>query len=105
MVHDSHQPPVSPPEAESARHCAHHLRVWLAVTGQSYGSTARESFVRAHPFLFGRAYEYILRGYERWRARHGVGDSFEAFVGHIATRHERWRTTSWRTAAMAPCLI
>jgi hypothetical protein len=75
---------------ESIRRCAQHVRLWLGATGLAYSGAAREAFVRAHPVLFGRAYEVTLRGYDRWRARRAVADTVDGFVRYIACRHERW---------------
>ena len=41
---------------------ARHVRIWLAASGSSYDASARELFVRAHPVLFGRAWELTLNG-------------------------------------------
>jgi hypothetical protein len=90
---------------ESIHRCAQHLRIWLAATGRVYDSAARESFVRAHPDLFGRAYEVTLRGYERWRARHSISDTVEGFSRYILRRHERWIAAIGATSVLAPCLI
>jgi hypothetical protein len=91
--------------AESVRRCALHLRVWLAGTGRVYDGAAREDFVRAHPELFGRAYEVTLRGYECWRARRAILDTVEGFSWYMSRRYERWITAIGATSALAPCLI
>ena len=75
---------------EAVRCSAEHFREWLVSAGLAYGGSARERFVRAHPSLFGSAYQLTLRGYERWRARAGVSDTLDAFSEYIAPRHQRW---------------
>jgi hypothetical protein len=90
---------------EAIHRCAQHLRVWLGATGLSYDRAAREVFVRAHPALFGRAYEVTLRGYDRWRTRHAIGDTVDSFARYIARRHQRWIATSGLVPSLAPCLI
>ena len=90
---------------ESVGRSADHLRLWLAAAGSTYGNAAREGFARAHPTLFGAAYEVTLRGYERWRMRHGVSDSELAFARYLAPRHERWLVAQASTHSVAPCLI
>ena len=42
--------------------CVDHCRRWLAASGLDYGHCSREAFARAHPSLFGWAYEVTLRG-------------------------------------------
>jgi hypothetical protein len=91
--------------AESFHRCAQHMRVWLAATGRVYDNAAREDFVRAHPELFGRAYEVTLRGYECWRGRHAILDTVEGFSRYMLRRHERWIAAIGATSALAPCLI
>jgi hypothetical protein len=90
---------------ESIYRCVHHVRLWLAATGVTYGPGAREQFVTAHPVLFGRAYEVTLRGYDHWRTRHGVTDSPEAFARYTVRRHERWLAADTQKAPVAPCLV
>jgi len=90
---------------ESIRRCAQHVRLWLGATGLGYSGAAREAFVRAHPVLFGRAYEVTLRGYDRWRARRAVADTVDGFVRYIAGRHERWISVNRLIEGLAPCLI
>ena len=82
-----------------------HVRLWLGATGLGYSGAAREAFVRAHPVLFGRAYEVTLRGYDRWRARRAVADTVDGFVRYIARRHERWISVNRLIDGLAPCLI
>ena len=84
---------------------ARHLRVWLAATGLSYDATARDLFVRAHPVLFGRECDLAIRGYDRWRWRHRLHDTSDAFARYIAPRHQRWIATHAELSVMAPCLI
>jgi hypothetical protein len=90
---------------EAAQRTAQHLRVWLAATGRSYESETRELFARAHPAIFGCAYDVALRGYDRWRARSRLGDSVQSFAEYIGRRHHRWITSYGDTPAMAPCLL
>lgn len=90
---------------ESIHRAAQHLRLWLAATGVAYDQSARLAFVRAHPALFGQAYEVTLRGFERWQLRHRVSDSVEGFAHYIATRHQRWLAAHGLTSGLAPCLI
>ena len=90
---------------ESIYRCVHHLQLWLAAAGVTYGRSAREQFVTAHPALFGRAYEVTLRGYEQWRRRHGLPDTAEAFARYTVRRHERWLTAHAPNAHVAPCLV
>jgi len=82
-----------------------HLRLWLAASGVAYDRSAREAFVRAHPALFGQAYEVTLRGFERWQLRHRVSDTVDGFAHYIATRHQRWLAAHGLTTGLAPCLI
>jgi hypothetical protein len=90
---------------ESIHRAAQHLRLWLAAAGVTYDQRAREAFVRAHPALFGRAYEVTLRGFHHWHARHGVADTVDGFAHYIANRHERWFATTGQTTGLPPCLI
>jgi hypothetical protein len=90
---------------ESIHRCAQHLRVWLAATGLTYDTAAREGFVRAHPDLFGRAHEVTLRGYDQWRRQHAITDTLDGFARYIARRHQRWMGTNGHTPALAPCLV
>jgi hypothetical protein len=90
---------------ESSSPCVHHCRLWLATSGLSYGRSAREAFARAHPTLFGRAYEVALRGYERWRLRHDLPDSVDAFARYLLPRHDRWLAAVGYGATLAPCLV
>jgi hypothetical protein len=90
---------------ESVNRAAQHLRLWLAAVGVTYDRPAREAFVRAHPALFGRAYEVTLRGFERWQLRHQVSDTVDGFAHYIASRHERWFAGSGHTNGLPPCLI
>src|SRR5437899_2909852 len=90
---------------ESTQRAAQHLRLWLAATAVAYEPCAREAFVRAHPALFGRAYEVTLRGFLRWRMHHGVTDTIDGFAKYIANRHERWLTASGHAVGLPPCLI
>jgi hypothetical protein len=90
---------------DSIRRCSQHLRSWLAVTGLAYDCAAREGFVRAHPALFGRAFEVTLRGYEQWRTRHRRTDTAESFARYIARRHQRWLGANPGSPALAPCLL
>lgn len=90
---------------ESIAHCVRHYRLWLAASGLPYDCTARESFARAHPALFGRAYEVTLRGYERWRLRHHTADSVDAFARYLSPRHERWLASHGCGVTLAPCLV
>src|SRR5205823_875472 len=76
--------------AHAIHRSAQHVHVWLSASGLTYGAVARESFVRAHPHLFGRAYALTLHGFERWIKRHAITDSVEAFARFIARRHQRW---------------
>ncbi len=84
---------------------ARHLRIWLAASGNSYGATSRELFVRAHPVLFGSASELTLRGYDRWRWRRRLHDTAATFARYITPRHQRWIAAQGETSATAPCLI
>jgi hypothetical protein len=88
---------------EAIHRGARHLNVWLAATGMTYGAVAREVFVRAHPTLFGHAYQVTLRGYEHWRRRHQVTDTLDGFARYIARRHQRWIDS--HGCGMAPCLV
>jgi len=90
---------------ESIQLAAQDVRLWLAATGVTYDRRAREAFVRAHPALFGLAYEVTLRGFERWQTRHRVSDTVEGFAHYIASRHERWFVAHGSTPGVAPCLI
>jgi hypothetical protein len=90
---------------ESTSPCVHHCRVWLAASGLSYGRSAREAFARAHPALFGRAYDVTLRGYERWRLHDDTTDSVDAFARYLSPRHNRWLATVGYGATLAPCLF
>jgi hypothetical protein len=91
---------------EAIHRCVQHIRVWLGATGLTYNHAARESFVRAHPALFGRAYEVTLRGYDRWRTRHAIADTVDGFARYIARRHQRWiAATGLAVPSLAPCLI
>jgi hypothetical protein len=90
---------------EAIHHAAQHLQVWLVATGVTYDRTAREAFVRAHPSLFGRAYEVTLHGFEQWRMRHRFTDTVLEFARFIANRHERWLTANGATTGVAPCLL
>jgi hypothetical protein len=101
----SHPPRSTTNRLHSIHQSAKHLRVWLTASGLSYGGAARERFVRAHPVLFGSAYELTLRGYQRWRTRHDATDTLEAFARYIARRHQRWMDSMELTPAVAPCLI
>jgi hypothetical protein len=106
MSHNSHHAATFPSgRLESIQPCTQHIRVWLAATGRTYDSAAVEAFVRAHPDLFGRAYEVTLRGYHRWRERHSISDTAEGFSCYIARRHQRWIAASGLTSTLAPCLI
>ena len=106
MAGDLNQPgPLQSTRVESIRRCAQHVRLWLAATGLPYSRLAREHFVRAHPALFGRAYEVTLRGYDRWRALRSVSDSVDGFARYIARRHERWIAANGVAPGLAPCLI
>ena len=90
---------------DSVRRCAQHVRLWLGATGLAYSGAGREGFVRAHPVLFGRAYEVTLRGYDRWRARRAVADTLDGFVRYIARRHERWVSVNRLIDGLPPCVI
>jgi hypothetical protein len=90
---------------QSVSPCLRHCQLWLATSGLSYGCTAREEFARAHPALFGRAYEVTLRGYERWRMHRDTADSVDAFAQYLSPRHERWLATVGYGASLAPCLV
>jgi hypothetical protein len=106
MFGDLNQPAPSPStRVESIRRCAQHLRLWLAATGYPYNHAAREHFVRAHPTLFGIAYEVTLRGYDRWRTLRAVSDSVESFARYTARRHERWIAANGAAPGLAPCLV
>jgi hypothetical protein len=106
MAGDLNQPTSLPfTRVESIRRCAQHLRLWLAATGLPYNHVAREHFVRAHPVLFGSAYEVTLRGYDRWRTLRAASDSVDGFARYIARRHERWMTANGAAPGLAPCLI
>ena len=96
---------VLPTNMDPIRGSLHHLRAWLAASSLSYAGAAKEGFVRAHPILFGSAYELTLRGYERWRTRHGRADTLRTFAGYIAPRHQRWLDSMEPVPAVAPCLI
>jgi len=61
---------------------------WLNEAGLCYGRGSREAFVRAHPCLFGRAYETSLRGYERWLLRRNARDDLGAFATYLALRFQ-----------------
>jgi hypothetical protein len=74
---------------ETPTYCADHCRRWLADSGLAYGPVGREAFARAHPWLFGRAYEVTLRGYERWLARGHLLDDLETFAAYLTGRFER----------------
>jgi hypothetical protein len=69
--------------------CADHCRRWLAASGLDYGRSSREAFARAHPALFGSAYEVALRGYERWLERTNTLDDLDTFADYLAARFER----------------
>jgi hypothetical protein len=84
---------------------ADHVQLWLAATGLSYGVEAREAFIRAHPTLFGHAYELALRGYERWRRWQRRSDNVEDFAAYITPRHQRWMAESAPRGSLAPCLV
>jgi len=106
MSHTTNQLATFPSNRlESIHRGVQHVRVWLAATGLTYDSSAREAFVRAHPALFGRAYQVTLRGYERWRKRHGVADTVDGFARYIARRHQRWIGANGGSSGLAPCLI
>jgi hypothetical protein len=90
---------------QTVQRCANHLRLWLAAMDVNYCSVSREGFARAHPALFGCAYDVTLRGYERWRLRYGLFDTLESFARYLVRRHERWLVASSPTASLAPCLI
>jgi hypothetical protein len=91
--------------SESVSPCARHCQLWLALSGLSYGCTAREAFARAHPAMFGRAYEVTLRGFERWRSHHHIADSIDAFARYLSPRHERWLASVDDGGVIAPCLL
>jgi hypothetical protein len=61
---------------------------WLTEAGLCYGRGSREAFVRAHPCLFGRAYEVSLRGYERWLLRCNARDDLGAFATYLTLRFQ-----------------
>jgi len=90
---------------ESIQRAAQHLRLWLAASGVVYNRSAREAFARAHPTLFGHAYQVTLRGFERWQMRHRGSDTVDGFAHYIASRHERWLASHGLTTGLAPCLI
>ena len=90
---------------EAVYRSARHVRLWLAATQLSYDAATREMFVRAHPILFGRAYELTLRGFDRWRLRHRVNDTVDGFARYISRRHQRWLDSHGYPNAMAPCLV
>src|SRR5260370_33495929 len=98
---------AAPPFRRTAaiHHSARHLRLWLSATGVPFGSSAREAFIRAHPDLFGHAYEVTMNGYKRWLIRHHLADATEAFARYIATHHERWLIASGGASALPRCLI
>ena len=85
--------------------CARHLRLWLAAAGLTYGLQAREMFVRAHPSLFGRAFEVPLRGYEQWQRRQAAPDDLDRFAQYLARRHQRWLVAHGATTGLPPCLL
>jgi hypothetical protein len=66
-----------------------YCRGWLDAAGLCYGRLGREAFVRAHPYLFGRAYEVSLRGYERWLVRHNALDNLDTFAAYLTVRFQR----------------
>ena len=90
---------------ESIQRAAQHLRLWLAASDVAYNPSAREAFARAHPTLFGHAYQVTLRGFERWQMRHRGSDTVDGFAHYIAGRHERWLASHGLTTGLAPCLI
>jgi hypothetical protein len=91
---------------QAMRRCVQHVNAWLAAADTTYGQAARTDFVRAHPVLFGHAYEIALRGYERWHRRHGLCDSSETFARYVTPRHDRWLNSMGCAAgAVAPCLL
>ena len=90
---------------ESIHRAGEHLRLWLAASEVAYDRSAREAFARAHPPLFGHAYEVTLRGFERWQMRHRGSDTVDGFAHYIASRHERWLASHGLTTGLPPCLI
>ena len=90
---------------ESIHRAAQHLRLWLAARDVAYDRSAREAFARAHPTLFGHAYEVTPRGFERWQMRHRGSDTVDEFAHYIASRHARWFASYGLTTGLAPCLI
>src|SRR5579859_2379764 len=89
----------------TVQRCAHHLQLWLAATDVTYGRASVEGFARAHPALFGQAYDLTLHGYERWRKRQSLEDSVENFARYLVPRHERWLATGPPCSTVAFCLI
>lgn len=96
---------VSYNRIEAVYRAARHVRLWLAATELAYDAAAREVFVRAHPLLFGHAYELTVRGFERWRSRHRVNDTVDGFARYIARRHQGWLDSHGYPNAMPPCLV
>src|ERR1044072_8343464 len=74
---------------DSLTDCAGYCRRWFAISGVPYDPRGRETFARAHPSLFGTAYEVTLRGYERWLVRANVMDDIDAFGAYLAGRFQR----------------
>jgi hypothetical protein len=63
---------------------------WLTVAGWSYGPDGREALARAHPALFGPAYDRSLREYECWLSRQNFRDTLQHFAQYMEPRYCRW---------------
>jgi len=87
---------------ESIYRCVHHVRLWLAATGVTYGPGAREQFVTAHPLLFGRAYEVTCVVTTTGAPGHGVTDSPEAFARYTGAPARAMARANTQKAPVAP---
>lgn len=67
--------------------CLRLYREWLKASHLAHGATSRGQFMRQHPRLFGQDVALPQRGYVRWLAREGRGDSIEAFAWYCAPRY------------------
>ena len=85
---DRHSARIRPPELVRGFD-AFCLR-WLTAADCSYGPDGREALARAHPALFGRAYDRSLREYECWLARQHLRDTLEHFADYMEPRYCRW---------------
>ena len=63
---------------------------WLTAAGHSYGPIGREALARAHPALFGPAYDRSLREYECWLAQMHLADTLEHFAQYMEPRYCLW---------------